>query len=530
MKSASTSLLATADAETQSALIEIFNMGDWPDPAPIFGGLPPVEPFNAQLLPESFRPMVVDTAERMQVPQDYPAAAMVVCLSGAVSRRAIIQPKVNDTGFRVTPNIWGGIVAPPGFMKTPTVQAIFKPLIKIENEWREQHKLDLAAYRAYQEENELRLQAWKEQYKAAIKNNKTLPERPQGNIEAPIQRRLVVNDATFETLHKLMAESPAGLIVLTDELSGWFVMSERQGREGERQFYLQCWSGDVSHTIERCSRPTVYVPHCCLTMFGTIQPSRLKFYLTDAEKGESQDDGMAQRFQIMVWPDAAKKWRLVDAAPDAEAEATVEAVLRSIVELPHDPPLLYRFAPDAQDLYYAWLRGLEEKIRGDELHPALTAHLSKYRSLMPSLALIFQIADDAAAGGGYAHGQVTLEQARRAAAWTVYLESHAHRIYSEAVSPRVRAARELAKRVRAGSLGKGAPGEPMTFTARDVYLKGWKGLGEQAEVYPAIELLVDADWLREQPQASSPKGGRPTVVYEINPKIFKMEGANETGE
>ena len=50
---------------------------------------------------------------RMQVPMDYPAAVMVLCLAGAVNRRARIQPKANDSGWLIVPNLWGGIIAPP---------------------------------------------------------------------------------------------------------------------------------------------------------------------------------------------------------------------------------------------------------------------------------------------------------------------------------------------------------------------------------------------------------------------------------
>jgi len=46
-----------------------------------------------------------------------------------------------------------------------------------------------------------------------------------------------------------------------------------------------------------------------------------------------------------------------------------------------------------RELFIEWLAELEAKIRGDELHPALVSHLSKYRSLMPSLALLFELAD-----------------------------------------------------------------------------------------------------------------------------------------
>jgi len=51
------------------------------------------------------------------------------------------------------------------------------------------------------------------------------------------------------------------------------------------------------------------------------------------------------------------------------------------------------YAPDSQELFVVWLTELEGKVRANDLHPALVAHLSKYRSLMPSLALLFELAD-----------------------------------------------------------------------------------------------------------------------------------------
>lgn len=77
----------------------------WPRPEAIPNELPPVQPFSEDLLPVCFRPLVQDVAERMQVPVDYPAAVMMLCLAGSVNRRAIIQPKANDTGWVVVPNL-----------------------------------------------------------------------------------------------------------------------------------------------------------------------------------------------------------------------------------------------------------------------------------------------------------------------------------------------------------------------------------------------------------------------------------------
>jgi len=91
------------------------------------------------------------------------------------------------------------------------------------------------------------------------------------------------------------------------------------------------------------------------------------------------------------------------------------------------------------------LTDLEAKLRGNELHPALVSHLSKYRKLMPALALLFELADRVAAGTDLANPsdlRVTLNHAKQAAAFCEYLESHAQRIYSCVTTPQMRAAQE----------------------------------------------------------------------------------------
>src|ERR1035437_7193232 len=94
----------------------------WPDPQPLGCDLPPVKAFELSLLAEALRAWVADIAERMQVPLDAPAVCAVVALAGCVSRRAVIQPKAADTSFQKVPNLWGGIVLPSGFLKSPVLQ------------------------------------------------------------------------------------------------------------------------------------------------------------------------------------------------------------------------------------------------------------------------------------------------------------------------------------------------------------------------------------------------------------------------
>ena len=57
------------------------------------------------------------------------------------------------------------------------------------------------------------------------------PERPEDEPEEPTLRRLIVNDATFEALHETMGQNAAGLLVIGDELTGWWRQLDRAGRE-----------------------------------------------------------------------------------------------------------------------------------------------------------------------------------------------------------------------------------------------------------------------------------------------------------
>ena len=77
----------------------------WPEPTPLPDALPPVQPFDPDLLPEALRGWVMDIAHRMQCPPDFPAVGAVVALSSLIGARAVVQPKARDD-WQVVPNLW----------------------------------------------------------------------------------------------------------------------------------------------------------------------------------------------------------------------------------------------------------------------------------------------------------------------------------------------------------------------------------------------------------------------------------------
>ena len=53
-----------------------------------------------------------------------------------------------------------------------------------------------------------------------------------------------------------------------------------------------------------------------------------------------------------------------------------------------------RFTADAQEVFDAWREVLEVRLRTGEEHPVLESHIAKYRSLLPSLALLIHLANE----------------------------------------------------------------------------------------------------------------------------------------
>ncbi len=479
----------------------------WPLPEALGDDLLPVPPFDPAILPEAFREHVSDVADRMQVPLDLPAVCAVACLAGVVNRRATIQPKRSDSSWNVTPNIWGAAIAPPGWMKSPVLGAFTEPLSRIEAAWRVKYEAEREDYENWERERQLKDRAWEQQYVAATKRSVPAPIRPDDTRAKPLPRRLVTNDPTFEALHSILADNPAGVLLVRDELSGWLATLDKPGREGERQFFLEAWNGDKPFTIDRIGRGTIHVPALCLSIVGGIQPGRLRQYLTDAVRDGPGNDGLFQRLQLIVWPDFPKDWKIVDRPPNQPAAERVATTYARLAELPADEPVRLRFADDAQELFFAWWPELERKIRCGDLHPALAAHLSKYRSLMPSLALLFELADSA-------EDTVSLAHAAQAAEWVDYLEAHARRIYGCLISPELHAARELAEKIMKSKVGP-------EFSTREVYLKGWSGLSTPDEARGALRVLEDAHWVRAV--VSDTREGRPSERWQVNPNCAEVK-------
>ena len=163
---------------------------------------------------------------------------------------------------------------------------------------------------------------------------------------------------------------------------------------------------------------------------------------------------------------------------------------------------LLHFSTAAQQIFNDWFVLNEELITKGTLDPARQSHFSKYRSLIPALALLFHLLDRHS-------GAVCEICTNRTLAFARYLKKHADRIYASVSGHDHATVRILAERLLNGQLHDG-------FTCRTLTLKGWAGLATKEQAQAAIDALVEYDWLIETEIRS---GGRPTVKYALNPNV-----------
>lgn len=484
-------------------------------PSPLPDELLPVAAFDYEMLPDSLRPWIKDICERIQCPPDFVAVGVITCLAAVIGRKVGIRPQAR-TDWTVIPNCWGMVIGRPGVLKSPALEAALAPLKRLTAEANKQYRAAMGEHGKAQIISKLKAEAAEKAARKKLADNPSadlLAVLAVDEVAIPTEKRFISNDPTPASLGALLIENPNGLLVHRDEVVSLLKNLDREDNAEGRGFYLTGWNGDSAYTIDRIGRGlNLYIEAVCISLLGGTQPGRAAEYIRQAIKGGAGDDGLIQRFGLLVWPDNGGTWKDVDRWPDNDAKNQAFRVFDYLNNLdpaavaaqqdtgfdgnPEGVPYL-RFSSEALGLFLEWRIDLENRLRGDDLHPALESHFSKYRKLIPALALILHLAE-----GGT--GPVTRTATIRALAWSEYLESHAKRVYGAGTQPAVATAKLIVKKIRQGHLQS-------PFSSRDVWRPAWSGLSDREQVAEGLRLLVDYGWLQEERDETT--GGRPATFY-----------------
>jgi len=478
----------------------------------------PVLPFDVDMLPDSLRDWIVDSYERVGCPIDYLAVGAMVSLATVIGRKVGIHPKARDD-WQVTPNLWACMIGNPSAKKSPAMRESTAPLERLASISRDRFAEQRKDYEMSKIINDAMLAEADRALKDASKGkHKTMSlEDAARNYQAikddvgepPKEKRYLINDSTIEKLGELLNQNTNGLLMIRDELTGWLKLLDREDKASDRAFYLEAFNGSGSFTFDRIGRGTVFIESMTVSMFGGIQPSMLSQYLQGAISGQS-NDGFVQRLQLAVYPNNVAL-PYVDRYPNKEAKDKAFNLFIALDDMPNqritddygiERVACLNFTSEAQIIFNQWYQLLDEDARDEKTPIIMQSHILKYASLIPSLALILELADNQQAES------VSASSLQRAISWGLYLRSHAMRIYGYSLTSSFK---ESAKRLleRRGKL-------PDTFKAKDVQQKGWQGLAEYEQVKKVLSVLIEHGYLIESVEITT---GRPSVSYRWNKNI-----------
>ncbi len=484
--------------------------------------LPEVLPMTLEMIPIPLREWVSDEAKRMEVPLDFIAVPAIVAIGSLIGTRCEIRPKQRDN-FSIIPNLYGGIVAAPSRLKSPAMKVALNPLVRLETIERESYKKkqqDYSIEKTIYEDSCKKVDTELKKGKInKIAYRCKLEQLHEEEPEEPTEKRFIIMDSTMEKIIMIAKENPQGFIVIRDELDGLLRSFDKSGREEDRAAYLTGWNGNSDYRRDRVSGGSLFVKSFCLSLFGTIQPDKLAKLFFSAIKGNN--DGLIQRLQLLIYPDYFRRTGRMDKEVNKQAKEDAFKLYQKIAEADYgrlgavtdqyESTPYFRFDKNIQSSYLDWAEALEIKLESPDLSPIQQEHFGKYRSLLPSLALIFHIIDIAESE---ASGPVSPSAFYMAKEWCEYLESHATRIY-EGLGQGQQATTVLSRKILKQDL-------PNPFKLRDVVRKNYSMLQQDKNtIQAALDKLCELNWLYEyEPERTASSGRNPSFEYHINPQLF----------
>lgn len=242
------------------------------DPVDLWAKLsPPMLPTG--ILPRPIEAFAFGQAEQMGAdPAGLAMAALAVC-AAAIPDRVRIKVKRHGQWYE-NARLWVALIGSPSTKKSPIISDAVRPIARLDGRLVRNYMAEKARYDNLSKDE-----------------RKAEPE--------PKQTRLRLEDTTIEAAQIVLADSPDGLLLIQDELSGWFGAMDKynsggRGAAKDRAFWLQSFNGG-QYAVNRVMRGVTLIENLSVSLIGGIQPEAIA-----AVAKESVDDGLLQRLLPVV--------------------------------------------------------------------------------------------------------------------------------------------------------------------------------------------------------------------------------------
>jgi hypothetical protein len=463
---------------------------------------PPAFPLHA--FGPAWSDWISAAAEAAACPPGYVAAPLLASASALIgnARWAEATP-----GWVEPPHLWVGVLGDSGNGKSPGADCLMRDVLpEIERRMLVDFPDRLRDWGMRRELGKAALERWRRKLRDGKRRDPS-PPLPQVELGSkPQAPRLRQHDVTVEKVAELLAyAAPKGLLVVRDELAGWIAGMNAYGGGG-RAFWIEAYGGRP-YRVERKADPNpIGVPRMAISVYGGIQPDKLRRLLSDA------DDGLLPRF-LWVWPEPVP-FRLGRQPPRTGWAIRALDRLRELDLQGGDPPVPIRvpLAAEARPRIESFARDMQQ--RQPHSGPLLAAAFGKARGQALRLALVLELMWWCGEEGVSPPPSRIGSQALSAATELMrgYFLSMAERVYGESTGKTAyRDAATLARwilRTRPMELHP-------RHLQREVHLPGLRTAGQIQE---AAAILVTAGWLRP-PTRQNRFGPRPRLLYSVNPQL-----------
>ncbi|HEX3315492.1 MAG TPA: DUF3987 domain-containing protein [Gemmataceae bacterium] len=475
---------------------ELHRIGEVPDPPA----------FPLDVLPESLSHLANEMADSLNCAVDMPAVVMLALAGGAIANSRLLGVKASYTESAA---LYVCIVAPPGGAKTPILKMLRAPFDRRQTTLLEAFQAQLAVWQSKDDEED------------------------QG--EKPICERVVVADATVESLAQVLCENPRGVIMVRDELvSVVHGLNQYKGGKGaDRQFYLSAWSGDTI-TVDRKSDKSrhgapLLVVNPFLGLVGGVQPDIVADLRGQRTRTAPPNDGWLDRF-LFSWPTTplalGETWKTVSDASLSDWANVVDWLLR-LELLEHEGRKEPRHLRLSQCGKAIWQRRTAEhaaELNNERFPEHLLGAWAKLRAYAVRLTLIVHLLRMAC--GEVADDEVDGESMERAWKLVDYFKGHVRRVYAEMdADDRIAGLRKLVRWIEKSQASQ--------FRQNDAYqdLKGT--FRTVADLEPVLERAQNRGYIRPvlEPERKGP-GRKPSTLFEVNPAALRgnADHSGDSGE
>lgn len=416
-----------------------------------------------------------------------PALAAVAAAIGT-TRRVLLK-----SGWAEPLCIWAAIVGESGSQKTPAFAAVVKPFKRRQAELLKSWKLEREGYEADLAEYDKALTEWKKG-----KGGNVPPTKP----DPPPIGRVIVSDATVESLGPILQQNRRGVLLARDELAGWldFGRYDKSGKGSGVVSHWLSWFNSQATVIDRRTNPEpLFIPEASVGIVGGVQPRVLDRCLG----GDHRENGLAARLLLACPPRRPKCW--TDHGLPAATEERFERLLERLFDLRHvvdedgEPqPVLLTLDRDAKRLWVEFVNrhGRESaELSGDEA--AAFAKFEAYGARLAGVLHLIRWADDDALDADVIDAD-TMAAALRLVEWFKRETLRVYRVLRESDEERDR------RRLVEWITNHGGSG-----TVREVQ-RGNKRFETADDAAAALHDLAAAglgEWADEPPGEA---GGRPT--------------------